>query len=214
MARSLIFALGTVVFGFLAEAQAECPPEGLSPYTFYYRVMGTSDGSGYSWCITTDTYTLCDSNVVVPAGASAHDVAVAIAASIASKCPNVTAGTFNDEFHFDVPYSWGHLELWPTLCLVPAGEAASCCIEFGGQVCHLDVDIENYNYSCKCGDADHSFLWTISDAVYLIGYIFGGGPAPERTCEGDADGNKIVTISDAVYMINFIFSGGPAPAGC
>ncbi len=68
--------------------------------------------------------------------------------------------------------------------------------------------------TCKCGDADNNGIWTISDAVYLITYIFGGGPAPAQTCLGDADGNKIITISDAVYLITFIFGGGPQPGGC
>ncbi len=68
--------------------------------------------------------------------------------------------------------------------------------------------------ACKCGDADNNGIWTISDAVFLITYIFGGGPAPAQTCLGDADGNGIITISDAVYLITFIFGGGPAPAGC
>ncbi len=66
-----------------------------------------------------------------------------------------------------------------------------------------------------CGDADFNGIVTISDAVYLINYIFSGGPAPNPLLSGDADCNAIVTISDAVYLTNFIFSGGPAPcASC
>ncbi len=66
-----------------------------------------------------------------------------------------------------------------------------------------------------CGDADGSNLVTISDAVYLINYIFAGGPPPSPTIRGDADCNGIVTISDAVYLINYIFAGGAQPcAGC
>ncbi len=68
--------------------------------------------------------------------------------------------------------------------------------------------------TCKCGDADNSGAWSISDAVYLINYIFAGGPAPAQTCLGDADGSKAISISDAVYLINYIFAGGPAPTGC
>ena len=64
---------------------------------------------------------------------------------------------------------------------------------------------------CFCGDADNNGIITISDAVYLINYIFAGGPAPAQLCLGDADGNSIITISDAVYLINYIFAGGPAP---
>lgn len=65
--------------------------------------------------------------------------------------------------------------------------------------------------NCKCGDADGNTIWNISDAVFLIAYIFGGGPAPDPLCLGDADGNGIVNISDAVYLISYIFGGGPEP---
>jgi hypothetical protein len=68
-----------------------------------------------------------------------------------------------------------------------------------------------------CGDADGNGIINISDAVFLIAYIFGGGPAPSPLCAGDCDGNAIVNISDAVYLIAYIFGGGPAPVqspGC
>ncbi len=66
-----------------------------------------------------------------------------------------------------------------------------------------------------CGDADGSDNVTISDAVYLINYIFSGGPAPDPLLAGDADCSSSVTISDAVALINYIFSGGSAPcAAC
>ncbi len=69
--------------------------------------------------------------------------------------------------------------------------------------------------SFLCGDADGSGTITISDAVYLINYIFAGGPAPNPLLSGDADCSGSITISDAVYMINYIFAGGPAPcASC
>ena len=66
-----------------------------------------------------------------------------------------------------------------------------------------------------CGDADGNGIVTISDVVYLINYIFVGGPAPDPEIAGDVDCNGILTISDAVYTINYIFGGGPAPcAAC
>jgi len=66
-----------------------------------------------------------------------------------------------------------------------------------------------------CADADASGAVTISDAVYLINYIFAGGPAPNPVLAGDADCTGAVSISDAVYLINYIFAGGPAPcAAC
>ncbi len=66
-----------------------------------------------------------------------------------------------------------------------------------------------------CGDANGSELVTISDAVYLINYIFSGGPAPEPLDSGDADCSSLINISDVVYLINYIFSGGAVPcAAC
>lgn len=63
------------------------------------------------------------------------------------------------------------------------------------------------------GDADGNGLITISDAVFLITYIFAGGPAPVPLARGDADCNGLVTISDAVHLISYIFAGGPRPCG-
>lgn len=66
-----------------------------------------------------------------------------------------------------------------------------------------------------CGDADGTAIVTISDAVYLISYIFAGGPAPIPMLSGDSDCSGTVNISDAVYLINYIFAGGPTPcAAC
>lgn len=65
-----------------------------------------------------------------------------------------------------------------------------------------------------CGDADGSFAVDISDAVYLIAYIFSGGPLPNPVGAGDVDCSGAVDISDAVLLVGYIFSGGPAPCSC
>jgi len=62
-----------------------------------------------------------------------------------------------------------------------------------------------------CGDADASSSVDIDDVVYLIAYIFSGGPAPEPLQSGDADCSGGVDIDDVVYLIAYIFSGGFAP---
>jgi subtilisin family serine protease len=69
--------------------------------------------------------------------------------------------------------------------------------------------------AAMCGDANGDHAVDISDAVYLIAYIFTGGPAPNPLSSGNVNCDAAVDISDAVYLIGFIFSGGPAPcAGC
>ena len=63
----------------------------------------------------------------------------------------------------------------------------------------------------ECGDADASGGVDIDDVVYLINYIFSGGPEPIPYESGDADCSTGVDIDDVVYLINYIFSGGNAP---
>jgi hypothetical protein len=61
------------------------------------------------------------------------------------------------------------------------------------------------------GDANGSGGVDISDVVFLVAYIFSGGPAPSPLLSGDATCDQAVDISDAVYLIAYIFTGGPAP---
>ena len=69
--------------------------------------------------------------------------------------------------------------------------------------------------SYVCGDADNNESVSISDAVALISYIFGGGAPPNPLQAGDCNCDSVVSISDAVSLINYIFAGGPAPcSGC
>lgn len=69
---------------------------------------------------------------------------------------------------------------------------------------------------CVPGDANESGGVDIDDVVYLISYIFSGGPPPvPEICCGDANGSYAVDIDDVVYLIAYIFSGGPEPVdGC
>jgi hypothetical protein len=61
------------------------------------------------------------------------------------------------------------------------------------------------------GDANGDAAVNISDAVYLIAYIFAGGLPPNPLLAGDANCDSAVNISDAVYLIAYIFVGGAAP---
>jgi hypothetical protein len=52
----------------------------------------------------------------------------------------------------------------------------------------------------------------ISDSVYLLSFLFLGGPAPSSSEIADANGDGTVDISDPVHLLMFLFLGGPAPA--
>jgi serine protease AprX len=65
------------------------------------------------------------------------------------------------------------------------------------------------------GDANYDGEFNISDAVYIINYVFVGGDAPQPVMEaGDANDDGEVNVTDAVFLINFIFiPDSPAPPG-
>ncbi|MCB2230186.1 S8 family serine peptidase [bacterium] len=56
----------------------------------------------------------------------------------------------------------------------------------------------------------------LSDLIYLVNYLFLGGPAP--ACVGAANVNGdlgcAIDLSDLIYLVNYLFLGGPAPAAC
>ena len=62
-----------------------------------------------------------------------------------------------------------------------------------------------------CGDCNADGTANITDAVYLITYIFAGGPPPSPLAAGDVNCDGSANISDAVYLIQWIFAGGPTP---
>jgi hypothetical protein len=62
-----------------------------------------------------------------------------------------------------------------------------------------------------CGDANADEIVNVSDAVYIINYIFAAGNPPDPLEAGDANCDGDVNVSDAVWIINYIFAGGKEP---
>jgi hypothetical protein len=61
-------------------------------------------------------------------------------------------------------------------------------------------------------DANGDKSVSVSDAVYLINYLFKGGSSPLPIIQvGDANCDGKVTVSDVVFLINYLFKSGPAP---
>ena len=61
------------------------------------------------------------------------------------------------------------------------------------------------------GDATADGIINIADVVYLVSYLFGGGPEPCPMEAGDATCDGIVNIADVVYLVSYLFGGGPPP---
>ncbi len=62
-----------------------------------------------------------------------------------------------------------------------------------------------------CGDANGTGDVNVSDAVYIINYVFVSGPEPDPLESADANCDQSVNVSDAVMVINFVFVGGNPP---
>ncbi len=65
--------------------------------------------------------------------------------------------------------------------------------------------------SALYGDANSDKQLSVSDVIYLINYLFKGGPAPAIYETGDCNCDGDITIADVIYLINYLFKGGPAP---
>ena len=70
-------------------------------------------------------------------------------------------------------------------------------------------EVEGASYIC--GDANADLSVNVSDAVYIINFVFSGGAEPLPYESGDTNCDINVNVSDAVYLINYVFSGGNAP---
>ncbi|MGB8658559.1 MAG: PKD domain-containing protein [Candidatus Zixiibacteriota bacterium] len=62
------------------------------------------------------------------------------------------------------------------------------------------------------GDANTDGHIDAGDVIYLVNYLFKGGPAPDPLPAGDATCNGIVDAGDIVYLVNYLFKGGLAPS--
>ena len=79
-------------------------------------------------------------------------------------------------------------------------DPCACCIGIRGNVDNDSLDVID-----------------ISDLVYLVDYMFNGGPDPLCIEEADIDGSGGSTptdIADLVHLVDYMFNGGAAPVDC
>jgi len=61
------------------------------------------------------------------------------------------------------------------------------------------------------GDVNEDGVIDFGDMVYLINYLFKGGPPPISLLSGDANCDGNVNGGDVVYLINYVIKSGPPP---
>ncbi len=62
-----------------------------------------------------------------------------------------------------------------------------------------------------CGEMNDDGTINISDAIYIVNYVFIGGDPPDPLASGDTNCDGSVNVSDAVWIVNFVFVDGNAP---
>lgn len=73
------------------------------------------------------------------------------------------------------------------------------------------VVLEVTNNPYICGDVDGVLppRVDVADVVYLVKYMFNGGPAPTSEAATDMDCSGRVDVADLVYMARYMFNEGP-----
>ena len=65
------------------------------------------------------------------------------------------------------------------------------------------------------GEVNNDHIITVGDVIYLVNYLFKGGPPPIPVMGiGDVNCNGNVTVSDIVYLVSYLDKGGPKPPLC
>jgi len=61
------------------------------------------------------------------------------------------------------------------------------------------------------GDPTWDGAIDIGDVLFLINYLYRGGPAPDPLATGDVTCDGEVNIDDVIFLINYLYKNGPAP---
>ena len=91
-------------------------------------------------------------------------------------------------------------------------ETLTCCLVFTSNDCdEPEVVVPVYMWSAR-GDVNGDCKIDVLDVVFLLNYIFVGGPAPVPLCIGDVNRSGGAPDSDdALYLISYLFLYGPPP---
>jgi len=65
--------------------------------------------------------------------------------------------------------------------------------------------------SNMCGDVNGNGSINILDVIYIINYIYKGGPPPTDTLAADVNNSGNINILDITYLISFLYKEGPDP---
>jgi hypothetical protein len=113
---------------------------------------------------------------------------------------------------------------WDSPCIGAGNDAVLSrpVVDLAGneRPCGESVDIGAYEYCgdpppdttlFRRGDANVDGNTDLSDAVFILNYLFTGGPAPSCEKSADVDDDGVVEVTDAVRSLTHLFLGGAPP---
>lgn len=103
--------------------------------------------------------------------------------------------------------STGDYRLTDVSPCIDAGDPADSVPPGGGD----RIDMGVFEYRFIRGDANGDGVVDVGDVVYLVNYLFAGGPPPYPLLAGDANSDGNVDVADVVYLINYLYRDGPPP---
>jgi hypothetical protein len=107
-----------------------------------------------------------------------------------------------------------------TLCFdsagyVPPGEADIFVDQIGGAVVIENIDcFRCWPVKMICGNPNGDNDVNVGDPVFMINYIFRGGPPPVPWQLGDANCDGDINVADAIFLVHAAFRTGPLPECC
>lgn len=113
------------------------------------------------------------------------------------------------------------LELKSVQFLVLWGNPLDCCSvigikEYAGGMTILHDPLPD---DCECailpdfrrGDTNDDGKQNLTDAVFVLDHLFGGGDASPCTKSADANDSGTVDLTDPVFLLSSLFADGPPP---
>jgi hypothetical protein len=62
-----------------------------------------------------------------------------------------------------------------------------------------------------CGDNISDEIINVGDVIYLLNYLYVGGPPPAPACKGDANCDGVTNVGDVIHLLNYLFRRGSVP---
>lgn len=80
----------------------------------------------------------------------------------------------------------------------------------------LDLNQNGVPDSCDSGayhrgDVNSDGTVNLSDAVFILVYLFQAGPEPECLDAANSNSDKAIDLADSIFLLSFLFAGGDSP---